>query len=166
MKFGSRAYHRYFNVCIKIGVCRPNSRAFFAPNMAKIGQYIVLHLFSCEVSAELTWNLINKLTGAVLRVFQICKSPRGLFWEPFWASEWGKIEVFEYLVKGFLWIHTCLALCVHLSLLQRHVKYGPQRSNFWAILGSKAKFLVYGHFLKKFSLISHKYWFRCSLQAL
>ena len=40
----------------------------------------------------------------------------------------------------------------------------PISGSFWA--PKKVKILVFGHFLKKFSLASHQYCFTCSLQVL
>ena len=106
---------------------------FLPPNQAKIGQFIVFCLFSWKVSAGFTWNLINKLIGRCVYY----RPQRPKFFGPFWASRWVKIEVFEYFVKSVLWIHINLALYAHWRNYQSFVQYGPQRPNFWAILGLK-----------------------------
>ena len=78
-----------------------------------------------------------------------------------------KFRFLKNKLKNFFWIHINLALYAHWSYIQRCVQYGPQRPNFLTILGPKvSQILVFGHFLKKFSLVSHQYCFTCSLQIL
>ena len=48
-----------------------------------------------------------------------------------------KFRFSNILLKSFYWINTSLALFVHQSYFQRFVQSGPQRPNFWAILGPK-----------------------------
>ena len=48
-------------LCVKNDPRGPNFRA---PNRVKIGQYMGFRLFSWNVSAIFTWNLIYKLIGA------------------------------------------------------------------------------------------------------
>ena len=48
-----------------------------------------------------------------------------------------KFRVSNILLKSFLWIHINRALYANWSYFQRCVQYGPQRPNFWAILGHK-----------------------------
>ena len=50
-----------------------------------------------------------------------------------------KFRFMNILLKRLVWIHISLALYAHWGYFQRCVKYGPQRPNFWAILGPKVR---------------------------
>ena len=50
-----------------------------------------------------------------------------------------KFRFSNILLKRLVWIHISLALYAHWSYFQRCVKYGPQRPNFWTILGPKVR---------------------------
>ena len=66
-----------------------------------------------------------------------------------------KFRFFSIWLISLLWIHISLVLYAYWSYFQRCAKYGPQRPNLWVILAPKlVKFLVFGHFFKKFSLVS------------
>ena len=57
----------------------------------------------------------------------------------FWPSNESKFRFSNILLKSLVWIHISLPLSAHWSYFQRCVKYGPQRPNFWAILGPKVR---------------------------
>ena len=57
----------------------------------------------------------------------------------FGPSYESKLRFSNILLKSLVWIHISLTLYAHWSYFQRCVEYGPQRPNFWAILGPKVR---------------------------
>ena len=109
----------------------PLCAKFLAPLTRKLCQYIGFCRFSWTVSAEFTWSMIYKLIGATFVGVQ--KTPEAKFLCHFSASQWVKMQVFEYFVKKFL-------LDSHQSCFICYAYY----SQMGTISASKAQFL--GHF--------------------
>ena len=84
-----------------------------------------------------------------------------------WASE-AQIQLFGYFVKKFpLDSHQSCFICTLELLSEMRIIWAQSQSpNLWAILGPKAKVVVFGHFLQNFSMVSHQYCFTCLLQVL
>ena len=129
MKLGFQAYCGKFHVCHKWSLAKfwgfwPQIR----PNMTV---YSFWGYFLEKNSAGFTWNLIYKL---IWINFWVCKrNILGHFGPP---NE-SKFRFSNILLKRLLRIHISLALSAHWSYFQRCVQNGPQRPNFWAILGPK-----------------------------
>ena len=147
-------------LCVKNG---PRGPHFRAPNRAKIGQYIGFRLFSWNVFAIFTWNLIYKLIGATF-VGVWKRGTRGPNFGPFWASKWVKIQVFEYFVeKSGLDLHQSWFICA-LELLSEMCNIWASNAQFLGHFGpqSKKKFWCLITFSKNFhcfhnSFASHAY---------
>ena len=111
------------------------------------------------------WSLFQKnFTGftSVLLLNNTCSLQVLLDMCGIWASE-AQIQLFGYFVKKFpLNSHQSCFICTLELLSEMCIIWAQSQSpNLWAILGPKAKVVVFGHFLKNFSMVSHQYCFTC-----
>ena len=167
MKLGSQAYCGYFQVCMKNGPCGPIFRAVFSPRKDQnrsIYRFpsIILKIFNwidLKLHLQAHWSYICRC---------VKDRPLGIkFVVRFGPLNESKFRFLNILLKSFPWIHTNIALYAHWSYFRRCVQYGPQRSNFWAILGPKiSQNFGVSSLFKNISLVSHQYCFICSLQVL
>ena len=133
---------------------------FFAPNRAKICQFIGFRLFSLKIFTGFTWNFIHKLIGATFFRYVKERPKRPKFVGNFGPPNESKFRFSTILSKNS-------ALYAHWGYFQRCVQCGLQRPNFGPFWAPKEiKSLFFGHFLKKFSLVSHQYCRTRSLQVL
>ena len=116
----------------------PRGPNFRVPNKVKIGQYIGFRLFSWNLSAIFTLNLIYKFIGSTF-VGVKKRGTRGLNFGPFWASKWVKIQAFEYFVDTLgLDSHQSCFICA-LELLSDMCKIWASKAQFLCNFGPKSK---------------------------
>ena len=124
-------------------------------------------LFCWKVSSGFTSVLLYMLIGATFRdVYNM--GPKGPIFGPFQVGPQSEAKFWALVTlwKSFHWFHIIIASHAHCKYLERFVIFGPWKSNFGVILCPKiSQIQVFGHFLKKFSLVSHLYRFTCSLQV-
>ena len=100
-----------------------------------------IEVFVYFLETFLLYSLETWFTSSLELLFYVCKrgAPEAQILGHFGPPNESKLRFSNILLKSLLWIHTSLALYAHWSYFQRCVKYEPQRTNFWAILGSKVR---------------------------